>query len=352
MSTWKEGRINLYSDTQTRPTPEMRQVMAAAEVGDEQHGGDPSVNQLCAETAELLGKESAIFLPSGTMCNEIAILVHCRPGDEIYAHHTAHVLTSEAGGPAALAGAQVYPLAGARGHFGGQELRAAIRFDDRYSLTPRMVLVEQTSNAGGGTVWPLEQIQEVSKVAKDRGLSLHMDGARLMNAVVAAGVSAKDFAASFDSVWLDFTKGLGCPLGAVLAGSADFIHNAWKWKQRIGGAMRQAGMMAAGCSYALTHHIDRLAEDHQHARLFASVVAQCDGVQLDPEPVETNLVFFDIAATGLTADEVIARLDEQSITVSAAGPTRLRACTHLDVSREQVEEAANVFLKTVQQLRS
>ena len=351
MCNWKEGRINLYSDTQTRPTPEMRSVMAAAEVGDEQHGQDPSVNRLCAETAELLGKESAVFLPSGTMCNEIAILVHCRAGDEIYAHHTAHVLTSEAGGPAALAGAQVYPLAGARGHFSDEDLSAAIRFEDRYSLTPRLVLVEQTSNAGGGTVWPLEQIRAVSRVAKERGLSLHMDGARLMNAVVAAGVSAQDFAAPFDSVWLDFTKGLGCPLGAVLAGSAEFIHNAWKWKQRIGGAMRQAGMMAAGCSYALKHHIDRLAEDHEHARLFASIVAECDGIALNPEPVETNLVFVDIAATGLTADAVVTRLAEQSITVSISGPTRLRACTHLDVDGAQVEAAARALVNAVRELR-
>lgn len=352
MSTWNEHRINLYSDTQTRPTPQMRQVIGAAEVGDEQRGQDPSVNKLCEQTAELLGKESAVFLPSGTMCNEIAILVHCRPGDEIYAHHTAHVLTAEAGGPAALAGVQVCPLEGARGHYQAENLSAAIRWEGRCSLTARMVLVEQTSNGGGGTVWPLEQIQQVADVARGKGLALHMDGARLMNAVVASGTSADEFAAPFDSLWLDFTKGLGCPMGAVLAGSADFICEAWNWKQRIGGALRQAGMMAAGCSYALEHHIDRLAEDHENARLFASIVAQCDGVRLDPEPVETNLVFVDVAGAGLTADQVRARIDKQSIALCAAGATRLRACTHLDVSREQAEEAAHLFVSVVTDLRS
>ena len=346
MSEWKEGRINLYSDTQTRPTPEMRQIIAAAEVGDEQHGQDPSVNKLCEQTAKILGKEAAVFLPSGTMCNEIAILVHCRPGDEIYAHHTAHILTSEAGGPAAFAGVQVCPLDGAGGQYSAEDLRTAIRVQDRYSPTARLVLVEQTSNAGGGTVWPIERIHEVSTVAREKGLHMHMDGARLMNAVVASGVSAADFAAPFDSTWLDFTKGLGCPIGAALVGSDDFIHEAWKWKQRLGGAMRQAGMMAAGCSYALDNHIDRLADDHRNARRFASIVSQCDGVRLDPEP-ETNLVFVDIARTGLTAVEGCDNLNEQSITIGSVGPTRLRACTHLDVNREQVEEAAHAFVNVV-----
>ena len=351
MSGWKEGQINLQSDTQTRPTPRMREVIASADVGDEQYGHDPSVNKLCQETAELLGKEAAVFLPSGTMCNEIALLVHCRPGDEIYAHHTAHILISEAGGPAALTGVQVCPLDGPRGQYSAEALQRAIPSQSRYTPTARLVLVEQTSNGGGGTVWSLELIRQVADVAREKGLRLHMDGARLMNAVVASGTSAQEFSAPFDSVWLDFTKGLGCPLGAVLAGTADFIHEVWKWKQRIGGAMRQAGMMAAGCSYALRHHVDRLAEDHENARRFAAIVSPCDGVQLDPEPVETNLVFLDIAETGVAAAEVRARLETESINVSQSAPTRLRVCTHLDVSREQVEEAAHAFVNIVNDLR-
>ena len=350
MSTLKEGRINLYSDTQTRPTPEMRQVIASAEVGDEQHAQDPTVIKLCERAADLLGKEAAVFLPSGTMCNEIALLVHCRPGDEIYAHRTAHVLISEAGGPAALAGSQVYPLEGQHGKFTADDLQASIRHESRYSPTPRVVLVEQTSNAGGGTVWPLSQIGQISEVAKSRGLKMHMDGARLMNAVVASGSSAADFSAPFDSVWLDFTKGLGCPLGAVLAGSTEFILEAWKWKQRLGGAMRQAGMMAAACLHALENHVDRLAEDHDNARRFASIVSQCEGLRLDPEP-ETNLVFIDTSGTGLPAQELSARLQEASISLSVSRETRLRACTHLDVTREQVEEAAHTLVSIVESRR-
>ncbi len=351
MSSWKEGQINLQSDTQTRPTPRMREVIAAADVGDEQYGHDPSVNKLCQEAAELLGKEAAVFLPSGTMCNQISLLVHCRPGDEIYAHRTAHILISEAGGPAALAGVQVCPIDGPRGQYSADALRAAIQPQTRYTPTARLVLVEQTSNGGGGTVWPLELIRQVADTAREKGLRLHMDGARLMNAVVTSGTSAEEFSAPFDSVWLDFTKGLGCPIGAVLAGSADFIHEAWKWKQRIGGSMRQAGMMAAACSYALRHHVDRLAEDHENARRFASIASQCDGVQLDPEPIETNLVFLDIAGTGVAAATVHARLEAESINVSQSAATRLRVCTHLDVRREQVETAAHAFVNIVNDLR-
>lgn len=350
MSAWHEGRTNLYSDTQTRPTPAMRQVIAAADVGDEQHGQDRSVNRLCEQTAELLGKEAAVFLPSGTMCNEIAILVHCRPGDAVFADRTAHIFTSEGGAPAALAGVQCCPLVGAHGQYSGDDLRATIPMQSRYAPNARLAVVEQTSNGGGGTVWSPERIQGVANVAREMGLKLHMDGARLMNAVVASGVSAAEIAAQFDSVWIDFTKGLGCPMGAVLAGSKDFIHQAWKWKQRIGGALRQAGMMAAACSYALDHHIDRLAEDHENARRFAAIVSRCDGLRLDPEP-ETNLVFLDIAATGLAADKVRARLEEQSINLSSAGSARLRACTHLDVDRKQVEEAAHALVECLENSR-
>lgn len=348
----KEGPINLYSDTQTRPTPAMLEAMATAEVGDEQHGLDPSVNRLCERVAELLGKKAALFLPSGTMCNEIAILVHCRPGDEIYAHESAHIITSEAGGPAALTGASVWPLDGERGIYSGDALSAAIRSGTRYEPKPKLVEVEQTANFGGGAVWTMDQIQDVVTVAREHGLALHMDGARLFNAVVASGVSAKEMAQQFDSVWIDLSKGLGCPVGGVLAGEEDFVAESWRWKQRIGGAMRQAGFLAAAGLHALDHHVERLSEDHENARRFGDIVSECPGVRLTPPKVETNLVFVDVAEAGVVASDVRDRLEARGINVGAVGPNRLRAVTHLDVTRRQVEEAARALVEVVKEVRS
>lgn len=342
-----EGLINLYSDTQTRPTPAMLETMLSAKVGDEQHGLDPTVNELCARVADLLGKEAALFLPSGTMCNEIAILVHCRPGDEIYAHSTAHIVISEGGGPTALAGAGVYPLPGDRGIFSAETLRANLRIESRYTPKPRLVVVEQTANAGGGAVWTQAEIAGVAAVAQERGLLMHMDGARLFNAGVAAGVAARQFAEPFDSVWIDLSKGLGCPIGGVLAGSQEFVDEAWRWKQRIGGAMRQAGFLAAAGLYALDHHIERLAEDHANAQRFAAIVADCPGVQLTPPQIETNIVFVDVAEAGLTAVAVRDALEERGINIGALGHTRLRAVTHLDINRAQAEEAGRALVEVV-----
>ena len=335
-----ENLINLYSDTQTRPTPAMRQAMAEAPVGDEQKGEDPSVNRLCAMTAELVGKEDAVFLPSGTMCNEIAILVHCRKGDEIIADKTAHIINSEAGGPAALAGALIRPLDGMRGVYTADQAEAAVRANSRYTPTTSMIAVEQTSNFGGGTVWPLETIRAIAEVARRHELALHMDGARLMNACVASGVAAADYAAPFDSLWIDLSKGLGCPIGGVLAGSGDFIAQAWRWKQRIGGAMRQAGIVAAAGVYALENNVERLAEDHANARLFADRLADVPGIAVEPEAVETNIVFFDVGGTGLTADQVAERLADHGVRIGPMGEGLMRAVTHLDVTTEQVAEAA------------
>ena len=343
-----ENRIDLYSDTQTRPSDAMRKAMAEAPVGDEQRGEDPTVNRLCIMVAELLGKEAAIFLPSGTMCNEIAILVHCNHGDEIIADQTAHIINAEGGGPAAFAGAMLRSLDGARGIYSADQVEAAVRDDGRYSPNSRLVVVEQTSNFGGGTIWPLATIEAVGEVARRHDLAYHMDGARLFNAVVGSGVTALDYAAPFDSLWVDLSKGLGCPVGAVLAGSKSFIDKAWRWKQRMGGAMRQAGIIAAAGVYALEHHVERLAEDHANARLFADLIAAAPGVELEPETVETNIVFFDVAGTGLTAAEIADRLAGRGVRIGAMGRTQLRACTHLDVNREQVEEAAEALRLVVE----
>jgi threonine aldolase len=335
-------RINLYSDTQTRPTPPMLEAMKSAEVGDEQHGNDPTVHALCDQVAALLGKEAAMFLPSGTMCNVVAILTHCRSGEEVVAHHTSHILTSEGGAHAAFSGVQILALPGARGQFAADDVRAAVRPRSRYAPPQRLLEVEQTANIGGGTVWPLAQLDAVAAVARGEGWSTHMDGARLMNACVASGVAAKDMAASFDSVWIDFTKGLGAPLGAALAGSAEFIDAAWRWKQRLGGSMRQAGICAAGCLYSLDHHVDRLADDHRNAKALARGLKQMPGVVVE-EP-ETNLVFFDPAGAGVPGPELIRRLRLHGVHLSLLGG-RIRACTHLDVSAAMIEDALALIRK-------
>jgi threonine aldolase len=334
-------RVNLYSDTQTRPSRAMREAMLEAEVGDEQHGDDPTVHLLCDRMAALLGKQAAMFLPSGTMCNEIAILTHCRPGDEILAHETAHILSSEGGAPWALAGAQVTGLIGEGGQFSLETLAAAIRPRSRYAPPQTLMEVEQTANLGGGTVWPLDALHQVAEFAHAQGMATHMDGARLMNAVIAAGVPAHEMAAGYDTVWLDFTKGLGAPLGAVLAGSEEFIGAAWRWKQRLGGALRQAGICAAACLYALDHNIDRLAEDHANARHLARALAQLPGITV--EMPQTNLVFFDTSGTGYAAGALEEKARAQGIMFSSMGRFRGRACTHLDLTVAGIDEAVGVL---------
>jgi threonine aldolase len=333
-------RVNLYSDTQTRPTPAMLDAMMHAEVGDEQHGDDPTVHALCDRMAALMGKQAAVFMPTGTMCNVAATLVHCRPGEEIIAHESAHILTSEGGAHAARTLQRVDLHAAERGMYTPDDLRGALRGKSRHTPTQRLVEVEQTANTGGGAVWAKSTLDEIAGIAHGAGLSTHMDGARLMNACVAAGVAPADMVAGYDSVWLDFTKGLGAPLGAVLCGSSDFIDEAWRWKQRLGGAMRQAGVCAAGCLYSLDHHVDRLAEDHANAKALARGLAQMEGVEVqDPD---TNLVFFTVAGTGVATAEVARRARMEGVQLSMLGG-RLRACTHLDVTAPMIEEALSVI---------
>jgi threonine aldolase len=333
------NRINLYSDTQTKPTAAMRRAMAEAEVGDEQRGEDPTVNRLQERVAELLGKEAALFLPSGTMCNEIAIAVHCRPGDEVVCDRLSHIIVAEGGGPAALSGVMLYPIDTPRGIFTGDQVRRAVRFDSRYLPRSRLVSIENTANMGGGAVWPLAAVEDVAAAAREKGLAVHMDGARLMNAVVASGTPAKAYGAACDSIWLDLTKGLGAPVGAVLAGSKAFVAEAWRLKQRWGGAMRQAGIVAAGGLHALDHHVERLAEDHANAQALARGLAELPGIEIDPAAVETNLVYFGVAGTGLAPAEICARLEARGVLMGPTGPATIRAVTHLDVSRADVEAA-------------
>jgi threonine aldolase len=335
--------IDLYSDTQSRPTKPMRAAIAAAEVGDEQQGRDPTVSKLIERVADLLGKEDALFLPSGTMCNQIALAVQCRPGDEVICDRTSHLINAEGGGAGAIAGVLLRGLAGERGIFTAEQAEAAIRREANTAPRSRLVEIEQTANLGGGAVWPLEAVREVAAMAKRRGLATHMDGARLMNAVVASGVPAKDYARDMDTAWLDLTKGLGCPFGAVLAGTKPFVKEAWRWKQRLGGSMRQAGMMAAAGLYALDHHIDRLAEDHANARALAKGLAGVKGVKVDP--VETNIVFLDISGTGIRSDDFNKALARHGVRLSVTSDTRMRALTHLDIPAAAIPRAVDAIAR-------
>jgi len=346
-------RVDLYSDTRTRPTPGMRRAIAEAEVGDEQADEDPTVTRLCARVAALLGKEAALYAPSGTMCNQIAYRIHCRLGDEVIADRTAHTVNSETGGPAALSGVMMRVVEGRAGIFRAAQVNAALRDPAaRHQPRSRLVSIENTSNQGGGTIWPLGVVEEVAATARAHGLAMHMDGARLMNAVIATGVAASAYAAPCDSVWIDFSKGLGAPVGAVLAGSQAFIREAWRCKQQFGGAMRQAGVIAAACLYALDHHVERLAEDHANARALAAGIAGVPGLALETDPPETNMVFFDVGGTGLSAAEVAQRLLAHGVRIGATRGTRMRAVTHLDIPPDGIAQALVALRSVVAEARS
>lgn len=333
--------IDLYSDTKTKPTPGMRKAMAEAEVGDEQKFEDPTVNRLRDRICALLGKEDAVFLPSGTMANQIAIRVHCRPGEAVICEAASHIVSSEAGGPAAHAGVMMRPLAGIDGIFTAEQVEAAIGDPaNRYLPRAGLVEMEQTSNRGGGKVWPIETMEAVAAVARRRRLPVHIDGARLPNAWIASGVAPQRYAATADTLWIDFTKGLGAPVGAMLAGPKDFIHEAWRFKQMMGGSMRQSGIIAAAGLYALDHHVERLAEDHDNARRLAAALAEIPGVAVDPAKIETNIVYFDVTKPGWTAPRLMEAARARGVGIGAFGPQTIRVVTHLDVTREDMDAAA------------
>lgn len=335
--------INLFSDTQTRPTEAMRDAMARAEVGDEQRRADPTVNRLQERMAELLGKERALFLPTGTMCNLVAVGAHTRPGDSIVLEHSGHVLRSETSGAAAVNGCVIETIRGDRGTFTPEQLAEVLTPGNQYVPPTRLVCLEQTHNFAGGTVWPLDRYQAVAALAREQGVGVHTDGARLMNAVVASGVPAAEWAAPVDTIWVDFTKGLGAPTGAVLAGPADVMEQAWLLKHRFGGAMRQAGIVAAGCLHALDHHVERLADDHANARRLADGLAELGFGVTHPE---TNLVYVDPRPVGIDASSFAAALAARDVEISTIG-ARNRLCTHLDVTADDVDHALATIREVV-----
>ncbi len=337
------GCVDLRSDTVTRPTRAMLEAMMSAEVGDDVLGDDPTARALEARVAELLGKEAALFTPSGTMANQLAIRSVCEPGDELIVDQTCHCCNYETGAPAALSGCSVRMLRGRRGIFEPEQIREAYRPKNAHFAGSRMVVVENTSNLGGGSVWPLERVAQVRQVCDELGLHLHLDGARLWNAAVASGHSPRAYADCAGTVAVCFSKSLGTPAGSMLAGPRELIDRARRFRKMFGGAMRQVGILAAAALYALDHHIDRLAEDHANARRLAEALAALPGIRLDPASVETNIIVFEIDPQLGTAAEFAAKLRERGVWLLATGPQRLRAVTHLDVSREQIEQAIGVF---------
>lgn len=335
----KKYKIDLFSDTNTNPSLEMRRAMCEAEVGNEVAGEDPTVNELLERVCDLLGKEAAVFLPSGTMCNGIAFRVLCkRPGGLIILDQTAHpvIKTSLISG---LAHAQPYLVEGARGIFSASQIEPIISAPRGYNTScPRVVSIEQTTNFGGGAIWPLRTIEEVCSLAHHHNVSTHMDGAHLLNAVVETGISAADYSRPFDSVWIDFSKTLGAPMGAVLAGSRSFIEEAWYYKFQQGGGMHQVGILAAGCLYGLTHNVQKIPEIHRLMKALAKLLSELLFLKIDLDAIQTNIMIIDVNHPHLSAFQLEQRLHERSIRVFALDEKRIRMMTHLDISVSDIHD--------------
>jgi threonine aldolase len=336
--------IDLRSDTKTRPTPEMRAAIAAAEVGDEQRREDPTVNRLEAMAAQLLGQQEAVYVPTATMANEIALRVLGEPGDEVVAEQNSHIFISELGGPAVFAGLMTRQLPCVAGRFTPEQLRETTRRgDNTHTPATRIVSIENTHNASGGRVWPLDEVEAIVAAARELELRLHLDGARVLNAATALGVPAAEIGRQFDTVTLCLSKGLGCPLGALVAGAPPVMAKARRLKHQFGGAMRQAGIVAAAGVYALEHHVDRLADDHLRARRLAEGLHEA-GVPVDLDQVETNFVQVDVGPLGLGPAEALERLSQQGVGLSmTVHATILRAVTHLDIGDEEIEKAVELI---------
>lgn len=332
--------IDLRSDTVTKPSPGMLAAMAAAAVGDDVFGEDPTVNDLERHVAGLFGHEAGLFVPSGTMSNQIAVRVHCRPQDEILLESTCHIYQWEAGGPAALSGVTCRTLDGRFGRLDVAQFEGKVRPDDIHAVRTRLVCLENTHNRGGGTVYSLESVKAISGWARQNGLAMHLDGARIWNAMVATGIPAAKWGAQFDTVSVCFSKGLGTPVGSMLVGPKDLIAHGRRVRKLFGGGMRQAGYLAAACRYALDHHLDRLADDHANARIVAKAVADVPGFTLTPPEVETNLVWFEVDSRHGGAKDVAAKLKAKGVLVAALGQNVIRAVTHRDATRHQCETAA------------
>ena len=335
--------IDLRSDTVTKPTPAMRTAIANAEVGDDVWGDDPTVNTLQENVARLLDKEAALFVPSGCMANTIAILAQTSPGTEVILEKESHTFYYEAGAACAFGGVQLHPLPGVRGILEPVQVEAAIRPDNVHLPPTRLIVLENTHNRGGGKIYPLEYIKAIRDIAVAHGINLHMDGARLFNAVVASGIPAAEYARYFDSVTFCFSKGLGAPVGSILAGTKEFITKAHRIRKMLGGGMRQVGILAAAAQYAIDHHIERLADDHRHARMLAQTLASMPGFSIDPDSVETNIIVFDVSRSRYSEQQVTDMLAEKGVLMIPFGSNQIRAVTHLDVSTSDIDNAISII---------
>jgi threonine aldolase len=337
--------VDLRSDTVTKPSSNMRKAMAEAEVGDDVYHEDPSVNRLEEMVAALYGKEAALYVASGTMANQLAIRAQTHHGDEIIMERTSHPFNSEAGALAALAGVQVNLIDGKRGLMEVEQIKAVVRTPNVHHATTALICLENTHNRGGGSVWPLDHIRAIREFARSVGVPMHLDGARLMNACVATGLTPKDYARYFDSCTLCLSKGLGAPVGSLVIGSKGFIARAHRFRKQFGGGMRQAGILAAAGIYALEHNVERLTEDHLNAKRLAKGIAEIDGLDIDVNAVETNILFFHVRKPGLTVPMLLDRMKAEGVLMGGTGPNTIRAVSHLDVSKDGIDRAIEVLRK-------
>jgi threonine aldolase len=340
--------IDLRSDTVTVPTDGMRKAMARAEVGDDVYGEDPTVNRLQEMAAALLGKRFALFVPSGTMANQLAIRSQTQPGQEVIVESTCHIVRYEQGAAGALAGVQLHWVSGERGIMSAEQVEAAVRPNDSHSISTALICLENTHNAGGGTIYPLSTIEKIRAIAVKQGIPMHLDGARLMNAVAATTLPPASYAQHFETVSLCLSKGLGAPVGSLLISSdRQMIDRARRYRRMYGGAMRQAGVLAAAGIYALEHHVARLKDDHSHAKKLARLLQQIPSVRIAPQHVETNIVIFEVTDQRRSPSEIVAVLKEQGVLINAIGGRSYRAVTHLNVSSQQIDEAGAVFTRVL-----
>jgi threonine aldolase len=335
--------IDLRSDTVTKPSARMREVMAQAEVGDDVYGEDPTVNRLQQTAATLLGKEAALFVPSGIMANQLCLRLHAKPGDEVIIDSRSHIVRYEHGAAAALAGIQLHWVNGTRGLLDTEQVKSAIRPKDPYNPTTALISLENTHNSGGGSVYPLQTIQQIRAIAMEYQIPMHLDGARLFNAVTATGTPAADYARHFETVSFCLSKGLGAPVGSLIVTDSGRIASLRPLRRMYGGGMRQAGILAAAGLYALHHNIGRLKEDHAHARQLASRLERIPAVSIDVTHVETNIVIFDVKLGQRSAEDVMATLRSKGLLINAVGRETFRAVTHLDVSSEEIERAGEIL---------
>jgi threonine aldolase len=337
--------IDLRSDTVTKPTLDMRSFMMAAEVGDDVFAEDPTVNKLQEMMAQMLNKEAALFLCSGTQGNQTCINAHTNPGEEVICDINTHILNYESGAPALLSGVQLYPVCGERGHLDSVQVEEAVRPADDHYPRSRLIVLENTHNKAGGTIYPFDKIQAISVIAKKYGLKMHLDGARLWNASIATGIPLAKYASLFDSVSLCFSKGLGAPVGSIVAGDIEFIRRVHYYRKVYGGGMRQIGILAAACIFAVENHFERLHEDHENAALLAQAIHTLPGFAIEPESVETNILIVDISGTEKSAAEILETLKLEGVLALALSNRKLRFVTHLDINRTAIYRAIDIFHK-------